>query len=406
MLRVECIREASKLESLKDDFDLLSNGATMRRLSWLIPWWNAYQANYKLHVLVAYRGERVCGIFPLAETTMAVTGRCLVFMGSGKVCSDDLGILADLADAEEVADAFATWLVQSQDCCHWDHLDLDGVRENNASMAYFGRSLEAFLGSHIERKPGPNCWATSLEGGFDSFRSRLTKRARKIVRVAESAIDSGTGIFEIAQTPEQALEFVCEIEAMHQARWKERGIDGCFSRKEFACFLNNLIDSMWQDPWMATNAKPCEATSKQRVLVGLVRIQGAVAAGSICFHDRDSMAMYLVGMNPEFAENRPGWTLNTCFIKHAIELGCSKLDFLRGDEEYKGRLGGVPFVQQRWIMPSNRVSSQVRNVAYRTAVGLKTWWNTKTKVIEPRVERLSQSFPPCVSAASPPTIQR
>ena len=387
MLRVECIREASKLESLRVHFDRLSHGATMRRLSWLIPWWNAYQANYKLHVLVAYRGENVCGILPLAETTATVTGRCLVFMGSGKACSDDLGILAEQDDAEEVADAFANRLMQSQDCCEWDHLDLDGVRENNACMAYFARSLEALSGSSIERKPSPNCWATSLEGGFDSFRSRLTKRARKIVRDAESAIDSGMGIFEIAQTREQALEFVGEIETMHQARWKERGIEGCFSRKEFVSFLNNSIESLWQDSWIASNGEANEAACKQRVLVGLVRIQGAVAAGAICFRDRDSMAMYLVGMNPEFAENRPGWMLNTCFIKHALDLGCSKFDFLRGDEEYKERLGGVPSVQQRWVMPSNRVTSQVRNVAYRTAVGFKAWWNNKTKVIEPKRDK-------------------
>ncbi len=387
MLRVECIREAAKLESLKVDFDRLSSGATMRRLSWLMPWWKSFAANYKLHVLVAYRGESVCGILPLAESTLAVTGRCLVFMGSGKACSDDLGILADLADAEEVAEAFANWLVRSPDCCRWDHLDLDGVREENSTMAYFGRSLEVLTGSSIERKPSPNCWATSLHGGLVTFRSRLTKRARKIVREAEAAIDSGNADFEIAQTREQAMEFLVEIEKMHQARWKERGIDGCFSRKEFACFLREAIDSMWQDPWAASDGVGNNGASKQRVLVGLVRFDGAVAAGAICFRNRDSVAMYLVGMNPELAENRPGWMLNTCFIKHAIERGCSSFDFLRGDEEYKERLGGVPSIQHRWVMPSNRLTAKVRNLAYRTAVGVKEWWNTKTLAVGPCVRQ-------------------
>ncbi len=387
MLRVECIREAAKLESLKVDFDRLSRGATMQRLSWLMPWWKSFAANYKLHVLVAYRGESVSGILPLAESTLAVTGRCLVFMGSGKTCSDDLGILADLADAEEVAEAFANWLVRSPDCCRWDHLDLDGVREDNSTMAYFGRSLEVLTGSSIERKPSPNCWETSLQGGLDTFRSRLTKRARKIVREAEAAIDSGKADFEIAQTREQAMEFLVEIERMHQARWKVRGIDGCFSRKEFACFLSEAIDNMWQDPWAATDGEGNDGASKQRALVGLVRFDGAVAAGAICFRNRDSVAMYLVGMNPELAENRPGWMLNTCFIKHAVELGCSSFDFLRGDEEYKERLGGVPSIQHRWVMPSNRLTAQVRNLAYRTAVGVKEWWYTKTLAVGPFVRQ-------------------
>lgn len=351
----------------------------MQRLSWLMPWWDAYQATHRLHVLVAYRGESVCGIFPLAETTSALAGRLLVFMGSGKVCSDDMGILAEPVDGQEIAAAFATWLVESPDCCRWDHLDLDGVRENNLTMDYFGRSLEALAGSQIERKPSPSCWAASLAGGEAAYLSRLSRRARKLLRDAESAIGSGNAMFEIAQSQTQALEFARDIERMHQARWKEQGIDGCFSTNEFHDFLNDAIQTMWQDPWSHENAASKEVVPacSQRVLVGLVRIHGIVAAGSICFRDRDSIAMYLVGMNPEFAESRPGWMLNTCFIKHAIRMGCASFDFLRGDEEYKARLGGVPSIQHRWVVPANRLTSQVRNAAYRAAVSVKKWWESK-----------------------------
>ena len=380
MMRVECVRDAVRLESLTEDFARLSQGAAMQRLSWLLPWWQAYQATHRLHVLVAYQSESVCGIMPLAETTSALTGRSLVFMGSGKVCSDDLGILAKPSDNEEVAESFAKWLMESPDCCRWDHLDLDGVRAGNQAMECFGLVIEALTGSQIERKQSPSCWAASVAGGYDAYLSRLTKRARKLVREAESAIHSGKGKFELAQSREQSLEFVREIERMHQARWKEQGIEGCFSRSEFSHFLDGTIRSMWQDPWRSENAA-CEAESMaqcQRVFVGLLRIDGIVAAGSICFRDRDAVAMYLVGMNPEFAASRPGWMLNTCFIKQGIEMGCSRFDFLRGDEEYKERLGGVPAVQHRWVVPANRLTSQVRNVAYRAAVSVKKWLSGQT----------------------------
>ncbi len=378
-IRVECVRDAARLESLAGDFARLSNGAAMQRLSWLMPWWNAYNATYRLHVLVAFRGENVCGIMPLAETTSAVTGMSLVFMGSGKVCSDDLGILAQSSDIEEVAVAFATWVVESPDCCQWDHLDLDGVREGNQAMECFGRVIEALTGSKIERKPSPSCWAASLAGGYDTYLSRLTKRTRKIVREAECAIHSGKGKFELAQTQEQALEFTSEIGRMHQARWKEQGIEGCFTKSEFSNFLKGTILAMWRDPWRSENAaSQAELLAQsQRVLIGLLRIDGVVAAGSICFRDRDAVAMYLVGMNPELSDSRPGWMLNTCFIKQAMEMGCKRFDFLRGDEEYKERLGGVPAAQHRWVVPSNRLTSQVRNAAYRTAVSVKKWFNTK-----------------------------
>lgn len=353
----------------------------MQRLCWLLPWWEAYQSSHALHVLVAYRGEQVCGILPLAETSMVATGRTLVLMGSGKVCSDDLGILVDESDRNEIADAFATWLVASPDCCRWDHLDLDGVRENNQTMKVFGQRLEALVGSQIERKASPNCWAASVEGGLDAYRSRLTKRARRIAREAESAISSGVGEFEVALTLDQALDSVDAIERMHQARWREQGIDGCFTTTAFRVFVKSAIRNMWNEPWF-----PLENTSEvigkigqQRVHVGLLRINGVTAAGCICYRDRDALAVYLTGMNIDLSDGRPGWMLNNCIINRAITLGCTRVDFLRGDEEYKKRLGGEPTVQQRWIVPANRLTSQVRNVAYRAAVRVKRWWkNSET----------------------------
>jgi len=380
-IRVKCVRDTATLETLKQDFDRLSGGNAMKRLSWLLPWWNAYQANYLLHVLVAYRDATVCGIMPLAETTSPLTGRSLVFMGNGKVCTDDCGILAERGDAREIAEAFASWMIQSHECCRWDHLNLDGVREGNFAMECFATQFQKLTGIQIERKQSPNRWSIPLVGGLYAYNSRLTKRARKIFREAESALDSGKGIFEIAQSKEQAIGFAREIEGMHQARWQERGIDGCFSKKEFTNFVDDAVASMWQDPW-STNAMKDDGLQsnetqpdKQRILVGLLRINDIVAAGAICFRDRDAIAMYLVGMNPECAEERPGWMLNTAFIRYAIEQGCFEFDFLRGDEEYKVRLGGVPTVQQRWIVPSTRWSSQVRNLAYQTAVCLKAWWS-------------------------------
>ena len=245
-IRIECVRDAATLETLNQNFDCLSGGNAMRRLSWLLPWWNAYQATHLLHVLVAYRDAKVCGIMPLAETTSPLTGRSLVFMGSGKVCSDDCGILVGPSDAQDVSEAFATWIVQSPECCRWDHLNLDGVRENNFAMECFATQLQKLTGLQIERKQGPNCWSAPLAGGLEAYKNRLSKRVRKIFRDAESTLDSGKGTFEIAQSKEQALAFARQIENMHQSRWQERGIEGCFSTHEFKGFVDNTVVHMWQ----------------------------------------------------------------------------------------------------------------------------------------------------------------
>jgi CelD/BcsL family acetyltransferase involved in cellulose biosynthesis len=388
MIRVECVRDAELLRSYQADWDRLSNGAIMQRFSWLMSWWEAYQASYQLHVLIAFRGDSICGILPLAETKSAWTGCTLVFIGSGKACSDDMGILCDPTDTDDVSDAFAKFLTESSDCCRWDHLNLDGVRDDNMAMKRFADTIIATTGSTLERKASPNCWSASLLGGDVAYKSRLTKRVRRILRNAEIECTSGRSQFEIAETLDQALLFLDDIERLHQSRWKERGVEGCFANRSFSDFLRLAIQAMWNDPWQPSDvSSEMNSESSRRVHVAILRIGGVPAAGAICFRDRDAMDMYLTGMAPEFAESKPGWQVIACCVQRAIALGCDRFDFLRGDEEYKERLGGVPTAQNRWLIPSPRWTSQLRSVAYRTAVSVKTWWRsiptTPTPITEP-----------------------
>ena len=394
MIQVECVRERDGLEALRNDFDRLSQGAAMQRLSWLLPWCEAYRASHRLNVLVARQQGRVIGILPLAETSSTIGGSTLVFLGSDKVCSDNLGILCSGTDGIEVANAFADWLHESPHCSHWDLLDLDGIRVNNEIMDQFGQRLSQLTSSVMERKPSPNCWEACLEGGMSAFQSRLTKRARRFLREANSEREAGRSCFEVAKTLDQAITFSHEIQVMHQRRWEERGIDGCFAVNEFGHFLEGAIRSMWLDPWSdpatccadpvkltvasndsaASNDLAASNETQQRVVIGLLSIDGKPAAGVIAMRDRGALDLYLAGMNPELADRQPGWQLNAFAIMHAVELGCTRYNFMRGDEEYKARLGALPTAQQRWLIASARWSSQLRNKAYRTAVHVKKWW--------------------------------
>lgn len=392
MFQIECVREPVQLAKLKSDWDRLSQGALMQRHAWMSSWWLSHQDNYRPHVLVAARGGQVCGILPLAETRNTWTGRTLVFVGSGKVCSDDLGLICNEDDGIFLAEAFATFVANSLECCRWDHLNLDGVRDKNQHMQRFLRVLETLTGSSVEIKPSPCCWSASLHGGREAYLGRLSKRARKLLSNAHKEVNDGRSKFQLATTSKQASDFLRVIESLHQSRWKERGIDGCFSEKSFSDFLTTATSALWEDAWTETNSKEenCEFQNRpqQRVQIGLLHIEGRPAAGAVCLLDRDALAVYLTGMNPEFAERRPGWQLLSQFIQHACELGCARIDFLRGDEEYKARLNATPTEQRRYVIASSRWSSQIRNTAYRAASNVKKWWNftptTQDPVVTPQ----------------------
>jgi CelD/BcsL family acetyltransferase involved in cellulose biosynthesis len=55
----------------------------------------------------------------------------------------------------------------------------------------------------------------------------------------------------------------------------------------------------------------------------------------------DKLWIYNSGFNPSHYELSPGWVLMADLIRWAIDHGRTEVDFLRGDEEYKYRLGGV-----------------------------------------------------------------
>ena len=381
MLRVECIRELSSLDSIKNDWNRLSMGMTMRRPSWLLSWWEAYQESYRLCVLVARSEDKqVRGMMLLAETKNLLTGSTLVFMGSGKVCSDEQGILCERGYGMATADAFANWLTNSSECKSWDNLNLDGIRSTDRVMQRFGQTLCSKTQGIITYRPSPYCWKASLDGGMESYFSRLSKRARKILKNASAELVSGRSQFHVAESLGEAQRLLPQISRIHQMRWKERGIDGCFTEKKFTTFLEKATAALWDDPCtlhpdMSTDL---DLSSSNRVHIATLQISGQTAAGAICFRDRDSLSVYLTGMNPEFADSKPGWQLLYGCIRHAISLQCDSIDFLRGDEEYKGRLGAIPSMQQRWVVPSRRWLSKLRVATYLAASEVKSWWQSPT----------------------------
>jgi CelD/BcsL family acetyltransferase involved in cellulose biosynthesis len=66
------------------------------------------------------------------------------------------------------------------------------------------------------------------------------------------------------------------------------------------------------------------------------------ATAYLTFDYANRIWVYNSGLDPEFYSLSPGWVLLAYIVEWAIEEGREALDFLRGDESYKYRLGGIP----------------------------------------------------------------
>jgi CelD/BcsL family acetyltransferase involved in cellulose biosynthesis len=189
----------------------------------------------------------------------------------------------------------------------------------------------------------------------------------KNVVIAEY-ISTGRAQLSVANSPEQAHAMLAMTASFHQSRWNERNIDGCFGTKGFDKFLATLIERWW---------------STGIVYVARLDVDGAPVAGGIGMWGPDELALYLVGMNTEAAECRPGWIFNVESIRLAINAGKQSFNFLRGDEEYKARLGAAPTVQQRWQVTSPRLIPKLRGAALQRGIEVRDWFRKRLKAADP-----------------------
>jgi len=74
--------------------------------------------------------------------------------------------------------------------------------------------------------------------------------------------------------------------------------------------------------------------------LGIFELNRSPVAAAMCFDYRGVVYLYNNGYDPQYGHLSVGSVSKVLSIKDSIERGRKKFDFLKGDEEYKQRLGG------------------------------------------------------------------
>ncbi|MEJ5220685.1 MAG: GNAT family N-acetyltransferase [Tepidiforma sp.] len=85
-----------------------------------------------------------------------------------------------------------------------------------------------------------------------------------------------------------------------------------------------------------------EFAPRGQLSLGLTTLDGRPAGAALTFEFGGTVFLYNSGYDPALAHLAPGLVSKAWTIRDAIERGFRRFDFLRGDEEYKRRLGGQP----------------------------------------------------------------
>ena len=357
-----------------DQWNRWANDNPFRTWTWLTTWWSVYRPVYRrsrLHVLSIQSGEEPVGFAPLFSTWHPLWGWTIRLLGSGEVCSDDLGWIAQERFQQEVGKAIARFLhshtVKSASlgalqnnverhtiarvACH--RLDFEGVKGSDSGLQAFLGELHR-LGWTVDVRCDEHCWQIALPGTWEEYLQNVLGRAmrKKVRRLSERYLASGEIKVHATERDESWETAWDHLIDLHQARRRQLGKGGAFDSSAFRCFhrtvLRHLIpDNKARLVWLEWQGQPIAAEY-------LLLSEGVVRA-------------YQSGMNPQFAHISPGVLANLVAIRQAISEKCSLFDFLRGDEPYKREWGAQPVKMVRIRAAPPRPAAQIRFALWRTA---------------------------------------
>ena len=260
-----------------------------------------------------------------------------VFFGAS-YHADYATILAAPPDLTAVCETVVGWLAAA-DQSNWDVVDLRRLRAGDPAADALTKALEwAAPGAcwFVTREQEDVCPIVTLAPGtdYDGYLGTLGGKERhEIRRKVRRAEAAGEVRLERSANPIDDLDAFVEL---HQKRW---GAEGLFPPTEGGAASRRFFAGLFED------CAPSGIVDLSFLTVGGRRI-----AAGVTFDDGEAVYYYNAGVDPDARDLSPGVVMVARYIQRAIELGRTRLDFLRGDEPYKYEWGAVDSPIERLLV--------------------------------------------------------
>jgi len=294
------------------------------RHEYLNQWWKTLGGGEwkqaELVIVSAKENDQLVGIAPLFIAEYDGQ-QALMLVGSIEI-SDYLDLIVREADLPRFLSGLLDILGSSL-AGKWSAIDWYNLPDSSPTLAAFKAESERRGWTHHEEvyRPTPRI---PLNGSFDEYLARIDKKQRheirrKMRRAAES---------------EKNVRFTV--------------VNGT---EDIDTEINAFFDLMVQDPGKAEFLHPAmreqmtatiqSAHAHGYLWLAFLEVDGAKTAASLNFDYKNKLWGYNSGVSSEHRELSPGWVLLAHTIQWCTENGRHEFDFMRGDEEYKYRFGGV-----------------------------------------------------------------
>lgn len=303
------------------------------RHEYLGQWWQTLGGGEwkqaKLVLVSASENGKLIGIAPLFKADY--DGRAALLLVGSIEISDYLDLIVRAEDLPRFLSGLIDFLV-SDSALAGLPFDLYNLPDSSPTLAALKAESErrGWVDHEEIYRPTPR---VALSGDFETYLAGLEKKQRheikrKMRRAAEDERNVRFYIVEDASTLDAEMDafFHLMIQDPNKA---------LFLKDEMRAQIKSTVRAAFEDGYL---------------WLAFLEVDGVKAAGCINFDYKNKLWGYNSGVNRDFMELSPGWVLLGHQIQWACEHGRYEFDFMRGDEEYKYRFGGVNQFVMRAIL--------------------------------------------------------
>ena len=296
------------------------------RFEYLNQWWETLgggewtRQRVGLVLVSATENEQLIGIAPLFITEYDGQ-QALMLVGSIEI-SDYLDLIVRDQDLSRFLSGLLDFLSLQPDI-HWSAIDWYNLPDTSPTLAALKTEAEKRGWTHHEEiyRPTPRI---PLNGSFEDYLARIDKKQRhEIRRKMRRAAESEKNVRFYVVDP--AGDIDSEIDAFFHLMLQSP------EKKQF------LHPAMHEQMTVTIQ----NAHKHGYLWLAFLEVDGTRTAASLNFDYRNKLWGYNSGVSNEHRELSPGWVLLAHTIQWCCENGRYEFDFMRGDEEYKYRFGGV-----------------------------------------------------------------
>ncbi len=329
-MQLEIVKTNEHFKALANEWnDLLEHSAShvpFLRYEYLSAWWGTLgggewsQAELNLVTWRNPQGE-LRGVAPLFFTNNREGEAALMLLGSIEI-SDYLDIICRPEDSPQFLSELLPRLAQP-DLPAWKVLDFYNILESSPTLPLL-QSVAAQSGWVYSQQKLSHCPYIPLPGDWEIYLAGIDKKQRHEIRRKIRRAES-------AEVPVRwyIVEDEAGLDAEIDAFLHLMGQD-----TEKKAFLTDVMQTQMRSAVRA-------AFQANWLQLAFLEIDGQKAAGYLNFDYGNQVWVYNSGLDYSYSTYSPGWVLLGYLLQWANEKGRQTFDFMRGDEDYKYRFGGV-----------------------------------------------------------------